>query len=523
MFLRSETWALCVLGAAFVAGCSTAGDPSSAGAPIAGSQPRDLGPDGLYQDFLDGKYDGAGHPLSAQVWEAESDCTPATGAPELEGLGVHSWEHAPGTLCAPLSESIGSGRFYVNVRALVADSANEAIPTGCACDEEASVFVVRVLGPEGQELVSREVLRSEFEQRSVYQNLRVPFTHSQEGPVRVEVSWSGQVTARVDYLELFRARRALHVNPPSGVLDASPQFEVELLDPTQYAKLRFSCNGEDRTEALNAMLDDGSATRMDTEYRTIYRIPANPMLEGCALPARLMAQMVEGPSTQATSRVTIYDREPPCVFVDGATRVLLTGFEPFPADSTRDNSSEHAVTHFDASQLAGVSVMSLVLPVEFDTAAEILARTIKRCEPDVVIGFGQGRSAVDLETTAYNRKDSAAFSGGIPDNRGFVAEGIEIVDGAPAELASGLPLPLIRDRLVQDGIDVGLSDDPGRYVCNNLFYRMVHTVQGSGRVAGFVHLPRIPIVDEASASMLQTVVSRVVEAGVEEHRTAPLP
>lgn len=507
-----------VLATVLLVGCSAADDTREPTAAEPAQPARDEAVDGLYHDFLDGKYDGEGHPVDAQVWEAEDGCAAQTGSPEAEGLGLHAPGHAPGTVCDATSTSVGRGRFVVNVRALVTESATSG---GCFCEDDDPAFVVRVVDDAGQELATKEFVRGDFELPNVYQNLRVSVPHTVEGPVHIEVLWQGGVPMRVDYVELFRARRGVFVDPPSGVISDDDHFHVELLDPPDFASLHVSCDGEDRTAALEAMLASGEATRVDTEFRAQYVLPVGALLEGCPRPARVMFQMVTGDWARATSRVTVYDQMPPCTFVDGSTRVLLTGFEPFPADSTRDNSSEIAVTRFDPTLLDGVSVMSLVLPVEFNTAADMIAHAVHACEPHVVIGFGQGRSIVDLETTAYNRKDSATFSGGIPDNRGVVAEGSPIIDGAEAELATGLPVDTIFSRLQADGVEVAFSDDPGRYVCNNLFYRLMHEVRASGRVAGFVHLPRIPQVGEEDAAMLQTVVARAVEASVERVRDDP--
>lgn len=491
-------------------GCS-AEDEAVSSSPLPAQRMRDEAADGLYHDFLDGKYDGEGHPLDAQVWEAEAGCEARTGVSELEGLGLHAPGHAAGIVCSAASASLGTGRFTLNVRAMVTEPMGGA---GCFCEEDTPVLTVRVVDSSGGEVARRQVLRGVFETPNVYQNLRVPVDRQEEGPIQVEVVWEGQVSARVDYVELFRTRRGVLVAPGSDSIVDEGRFEVEFRDPPDYAQLRVDCDGADVTPTLEALLESGEATRVDTEFRAHHSVPVGPLLEGCSRPSRVMFHMVTGDWTRATSRVTVRDGEPACAFVDGTTRVLLTGFEPFPADATGDNVSEHAVTRFDAASVAGISVMALVLPVEFDSAASMMARVVSSCEPDVVLGFGQGRSVVDLERVAYNRKDSATFSGGIPDNRGVVEEGAPVVEGGPAELYTGLPVEDIRQQLEADGIAVGLSDDPGRYVCNNLFYRLMSDSQGTSRVAGFIHLPRISRIDDVDAAMLQTVVRRAVEASV---------
>jgi len=498
---------------ALVAGCSS-GDGPTPTQPETGKAPRDSLPDGLYHDFLDGKFDGAGHPLNAEVWQAEGTvCAARTGYAEAEGLGLWPGSDAADVVCSTSSATLGRGQFTLNVRSLVDETCRDD-----SCDPSLPVLTVRVASDDGQTIQERTVKWEAFLTPLTYQNSSLTFSHADIGPVSIEVAWAGQVKARVDYLELFRSHRNLLITPPSGPLEPDTELRIEVQDaPTEFT-LQVHCGDLDLSEVLTEQLASGEATWEDTEFRTIVRSPAATLLEGCSMPSRVRVSMMSGSWVRATSRVTISDSPPDCSFEPGTTRVLLTGFEPFPAASNRDNSSERAVTGFDASDIANISVMSMILPVEFDTAPAMLADAIARCQPDVVVGFGQGRTEVDLEMAAYNLKDSSAISGGAPDNRGIIGEGDAIVMGGADELASGLPTAAIRGSLLSDNVAANLSDDPGRYVCNNLFYRLMAATNGSPAVAGFVHLPRIPVVTDADQAMLQTVVHHVVDQAVQQFR-----
>lgn len=501
---------------ALVTGCSSA-DDLALEPPPAGELPRDALPDGLYHDFFDGKFDAAGHPLNAQVWEAEdASCNGRTGWREQEGQGLWAnWDPAD-VVCQASSALLGRGRFTLNVRALVYEACADE-----SCAGDTTVLTLLVRDAAGQVIQSIDVSHDAFLTANTYQNVPLTFSHTENEPVSFEVSWPGHVGARVDYVELFRSHRNLLVTPPSGPWAAGDELQIELQDPPADYHLEIRCDELELTDRLNELLTAGEATSTQTEFRTIVTAPAATLLEGCTLPTRVRVSVVSGTWVRATSRVTVLDQEPPCDFASDATRVLLTGFEPFPADSNRDNSSEQAVTGFDAGALDDVSVMTMVLPVEFDTAPDMLASAIARCEPDVVIGFGQGRTEVDLETTAYNLKDSSAIAGGVPDNRGLIGEGDAIEPGSDAELDSGLPLERIRAEIAGAGIAVNLSDDPGRYVCNNLFYRIMTATSGTAAVGGFVHLPRIGHVTDADRAMLQTVVEHVVGEAVAVARDGP--
>jgi len=492
-------------------GCGSDDGGAADDAPAA-RMPRDSKVDGLYRDFFDGKYDGLGHPIDAQVWQAETECKPGTGKREAEGQGFSASSHAAGTACSGTSKTLGLGRFTLNLRALVYATCDSA-----EC-ESTPVFTLRAKRADGTPLEEKTVPWSAFAGDLTYANIPLRFTHSESGAVAFEVTWSGKVSARVDYVELFRSSQNLLVTP-SGLYSPGKQIEVEAQDPPQGFELATFCGDQETTDATQALLGSGAATREDTEFRSVFRFQADDLVASCPLPSRLRFSLRDGSWQRAAARISLYAEEPPCSFAAGTTRVLLTGFEPFPADSSHDNSSERGVSGFDPSSVPGISVMKLTLPVEFDTAPGIVASAITRCSPDVVIGFGQGRSEVDLETTAYNEKDSAEIAGGFPDNRGHIPGGEAIVPGGPAELSTGLPKEKIHEALKQAGIGVGYSDDPGRFVCNNLFYRIMTEAAGKPRVSGFVHMPYIHSVDASDQKMLSQVVSTAVSAAVAKQKS----
>jgi len=129
------------------------------------------------------------------------------------------------------------------------------------------------------------------------------------------------------------------------------------------------------------------------------------------------------------------------------------------------------------------------------------------CRPDVVISFGQGRSAIDVETTASNMKNTSAVAGGVPDNRGIIEAGTPIAEGGPLEVHTSLPAQEIAQALFQAGFEADTSTDPGRYICNNIFYEVMHNLGGDIQAAGFIHLARDPHIDEQERQRLGQVVT----------------
>jgi pyroglutamyl-peptidase len=231
----------------------------------------------------------------------------------------------------------------------------------------------------------------------------------------------------------------------------------------------------DRVELDGVDASSYFADRTDTAFRTLYTASSLP-------PGDLRVRAVG-----EAARMQLQREPVPCEYEGdpAGLKVLVTGFQPFPADGWHDNVSEVAVRAIDPSRLRGVRVVRLILPVEYDRAAALVLDAIERCSPDAAISFGQGGGAIALEHTAYNLKDTGEVSGGVPDNRGVIAAALPIDPLAPTERATGLPLSRIDAALEAIGEAPEDSNDPGRYICNNVFF--VET--GALARAGFIHLP----------------------------------
>jgi pyroglutamyl-peptidase len=231
------------------------------------------------------------------------------------------------------------------------------------------------------------------------------------------------------------------------------------------------------------------------------------------LPARAEVAELAVRTSGHASRVQLRKAVAPCNFEGDANgkKVFITGFQPFPADGWHENVSAVAVTAMDPANLRGAQVMRLVLPVEYDLAPEAIVEVIERCNPDVVISFGQGGGQIALEQVAYNLQDTGEIAGGVPDNRGVIRGAVEIDETAPATRATRLPLAAIEDALQAIGEAPAMSTDPGRYICNNTMFLNL----GTGRRAGFIHLPYTSAFDDTVRARFAKVVEAAVQAAVD--------
>lgn len=174
--------------------------------------------------------------------------------------------------------------------------------------------------------------------------------------------------------------------------------------------------------------------------------------------------------------------------------VLLTGFEPFDGDSV--NASMETANRLARWSDESCYVSVRELPTVFGESVDRLKRAIEETKPDVTICLGQANGTRDIlvERVALNINDAR-----IPDNRGRQPIDECTIDGGPAAYWSTLPVKEIVRVLRKSDIPACVSESAGTFVCNHLFYGLMHELARRNRLAkeksvtgGFIHLPRLP-------------------------------
>ena len=167
--------------------------------------------------------------------------------------------------------------------------------------------------------------------------------------------------------------------------------------------------------------------------------------------------------------------------------VLLTGFEPF--NGATINPSWEAARALDGWSGPGFAVVGRQLPCAFGTALDVLRGAIAEIRPDIVIAVGQagGRSEISLERVAINVDDAT-----IRDNAGAQPVDTPVVADGPAAYFGTLPVKAIVRALRLRGFPSGVSQTAGTFVCNHVFYGLMHQTVGQPVRAGFIHVPFLP-------------------------------
>jgi pyroglutamyl-peptidase len=184
------------------------------------------------------------------------------------------------------------------------------------------------------------------------------------------------------------------------------------------------------------------------------------------------------------------------------TRTLVTGFEPFGGAEV--NASEKLVEALASDPPYGLELATAVLPVVWTRAGDELVLAIEREQPELVVCFGQadGRTQVEIERFALNFDDGR--------DEESETRRAEISADGPVAYRSSFPVDAVVDALRAEGIPAAASRDAGGFLCNHVFYALMHALaERTGPRGGFVHVPLLPeqALDRAAPTLpLSTLV-----------------
>jgi len=167
--------------------------------------------------------------------------------------------------------------------------------------------------------------------------------------------------------------------------------------------------------------------------------------------------------------------------------ILLTGFAPFGGETV--NPSWEAVRQLDGEMLEGHRIAARRLPVEFGVSLDALQAALRETAPVLVLCVGQagGRAQLSLERVAINVDDAR-----IPDNAGAAPIDEPVVADGPAAYFATLPIKAMLAALRGAGIPAEVSQTAGTYVCNHVFYGLLHALRDAPVRSGFLHIPWAP-------------------------------
>ena len=154
-------------------------------------------------------------------------------------------------------------------------------------------------------------------------------------------------------------------------------------------------------------------------------------------------------------------------------KLLISGFEPFGGETM--NPSWEAVSRLP-DQINEYTLTKLRIPVEFGKASQAVLDAAEEICPDVILCIGQagGRAAICPELVAINLRYAK-----IPDNGGLQPKDEPIISGGVCAYFSTLPVRQMAEAINGANIAAQVSYSAGAYVCNDLFYTLLHRFQNT--------------------------------------------
>jgi pyroglutamyl-peptidase len=166
-------------------------------------------------------------------------------------------------------------------------------------------------------------------------------------------------------------------------------------------------------------------------------------------------------------------------------KIMITGFGRF---GNHKNNPTKEILRILPKSIYGHELIKVELPVIFDECYDYLKQFIDIHQPDAIImlGLAGGSKTIRLERIAVNLKDAK-----IADNIGSKPLDEPIIKNGKNAYFSTLPLREMEAILIDKEIPVSISNSAGLFVCNNIFYHVMHRVDQEDKIryAGFIHLP----------------------------------
>ncbi|TFG13819.1 pyroglutamyl-peptidase I [Candidatus Thorarchaeota archaeon] len=168
--------------------------------------------------------------------------------------------------------------------------------------------------------------------------------------------------------------------------------------------------------------------------------------------------------------------------------ILISGFEPFDGYSV--NPSAEIIKAFKGKSIPDAKVISIVLPLDYNSALEKFRILLDEHEPDFILSLGQSnRPSITIERMGINVLNTDR-----EDNYGN-KPGSDIIDKRldAAYFSNIDPHPLV-DILRENDIPATISYHAGTYGCNWLFFNVMSWITKGeiDAMATFIHVPPLP-------------------------------
>ena len=160
--------------------------------------------------------------------------------------------------------------------------------------------------------------------------------------------------------------------------------------------------------------------------------------------------------------------------------VLLTGFEPF--GEYKINPSQLITENLSGKVVNGVTIIGIILPVNYTTSVELVIQAIEDYDPILVVSTGLAAKSrlIRIEKVGINLRF---------DGKWFNLRRLN--SNRPLVHLSPFPTNCIVRNLRRAGISARTSLFAGFYICNAVLYSVLDYIKDNNLnvKSGFIHVP----------------------------------
>jgi pyroglutamyl-peptidase len=176
--------------------------------------------------------------------------------------------------------------------------------------------------------------------------------------------------------------------------------------------------------------------------------------------------------------------------------IIVSGFETY---TEREVNAAQVVGR--AMAAADPAIAYVEIPVVWGKPMDVVGGMARA--PAVWLALGESSSRLRVEAVAYNHRAAHL------DKRGDLPGERQILRGGAAALVNPAPVGLLAGRLAEAGYPCHVSHDAGGYLCEELYYVLLHHQAQVWRDPVFVHFLHLPVF----GAPLPGGAGRTVDAG----------
>ncbi|RLE54523.1 MAG: pyroglutamyl-peptidase I [Thermoprotei archaeon] len=166
--------------------------------------------------------------------------------------------------------------------------------------------------------------------------------------------------------------------------------------------------------------------------------------------------------------------------------VLILGFSSWGREKV--NPSEYIAKELDGRKILDHTVLGRSIPVSYKFVRNEVPKLLTDIRPKVAIGIGLRPTSTEMyiERVALNIVDSEE-----KDIDGVELVDVPVVENGPPAYFTNAPVKEIVNELRRSGVPARVSYCAGTFLCNYLYYIMLHTVNTEklNTICCFIHIP----------------------------------